>query len=103
MSSNAWRVLSWPIFALGMCAPWITNCGQAGLPGGPKLPDGVSGGASCPDVSSVGGVEKFDFKQGFKLDAAGSAKLKAGTAAAIEIKGFSDKVDADLKAACATL
>ena len=46
---------------------------------------------------------KADLVSSFKMDAEGSAKLKAGLAAAVEIRGFSDKIDADLKAACAPL
>src|SRR6185436_19332069 len=42
----------------------------------------------------------FDFAQNFKINAEAAAKLKAGTAAAIELKAFADKVDADLKMAC---
>ena len=104
MSSKAWRLVSWPLLAMGMCAPLITNCGQAGnLPGAPGLPPGLAAAADCPDVSTVEAVEQYDFVAGFKLDVADSAKLKAGTSAAVELKGFADKVDADLKTACGNL
>jgi hypothetical protein len=60
-------------------------------------------GPKCPDVSKIESVLAFDFAAGFKIDAQAGAKLKAGTVAALELKGFAEQVDADLKLACGGL
>ncbi len=99
-SKKAWRAMSWPILAIGLAAPWITNCGA--MPSMPNVP-GAPGGGSCPDTTSAEAVEKFDFVGGFKLDAATAGKLKGGLAAAVDIKTFAASVDADLKTACGGL
>ena len=99
-SKKAWRAVSWPILAIGLTAPWITNCGS--LPGMPNVP-GMPGGGACPDTSSAEALEKFDYVGGFKLDVETAGKLKAGLGAATELKGFADSVDADLKTGCSGL
>ena len=60
----------------------------------------VPGAAKCPDLTKPEAILAFDFATEFKLDAAVGAKLKAATAAAVELKGFADQIDADLKAGC---
>lgn len=60
-------------------------------------------GAKCPDVTKVESILAFDFASNFKISAEAGAKLRAGTAAAVELKGFADQVDADLVAACGAI
>lgn len=93
------RLVSWP-FVLGMLASPLA-CGAVGkIPGADAIPGGA---ASCPDTSSAEAIAKYDFVGGFKLNAENAAKLKAGLQSAVEIKAFSDKIDADLKVACGGL
>jgi len=54
-------------------------------------------------MAKVDAIESFDFEKEFKLKADVAAKLKAGAAAAAEMKALSDKIDADLKVACGNL
>jgi hypothetical protein len=65
----------------------------------PGLP--VAG--NCPDMAKVEAIESFDFEKEFKLKADVAAKIKAGTAAAVEMKALSDKIDGDLRVACGNL
>lgn len=90
---------------VGVLAPVIVNCAAAnGALGGVASKAGdVTGMGKCPDVTNVESILAFDFASNFKIDAAAGAKLKAGTAAAVEIKGFADQVDADLKLACGNI
>lgn len=74
------------------------NCGN--LPGVPNVP-GAPG--KCPDLSKPETILQADFAGTFKLDVQTAAKLKAATAAAIDIKAFADAIDADLKAGCAPI
>ncbi|HSO39098.1 MAG TPA: hypothetical protein VLT33_41515, partial [Labilithrix sp.] len=77
---------------LGGCGAANSAMGAAGnIPGAP---------GKCPDLSKPETIMAFDFAGEFKLDAQAGAKLKAATAAAIDIKGFSDQIDADLRAGC---
>jgi hypothetical protein len=55
---------------------------------------------NCPDLTKPESVIAFDFASNFKVEADVGAKLKAATAAAIDIKGLSAQIDADLKASC---
>jgi hypothetical protein len=75
------------------------------MPGGlPSVPGVPGGGGACPvDMAKVDAIESFDFEKEFKLKADVAAKLKAGAAAAAEMKALSDKIDADLKVACGNL
>jgi hypothetical protein len=97
-------LFSYPVLALGLASPWLLNCG-AKMPATPGLPDVPGAGAvpGCPSTASVEAIESFDFEKEFKLDAQAAGKVKAGLAGAVEIKAFSDKVDADLKVACGDL
>ena len=74
----------------------VTNCGMM-----PKVP-GMPGQCSL-DTSKLDDIENFDFAGQLKLQADVAAKLKAGTVAAVSIKKFSDKVDADLVVGCGGL
>jgi hypothetical protein len=85
----------------GLLAPVVVSCAAAqGALGAASNVTGGALGGKCPDLTKVESIMAFDFAQNFKIDAAAGAKLKAGTAAAVEIKGFADQVDADLKLAC---
>jgi hypothetical protein len=77
--------------AVFSCAAVQGAANKAGAPGVPP---------KCPDVTKVDAIMAYDFSGNFKIDAAAGAKLKAGTAAAVSIKGFADQIDADLKTAC---
>jgi hypothetical protein len=70
--------------------------GANGLPGMPGL-------GSCPDMAKVEAIESFDFEKEFKLKAEVAAKIKAGAAAAAEMKALSEKIDGELKVACGNL
>jgi hypothetical protein len=93
MSKRAWGVA---IAALAF-APVLANCGGQGLPGGANVP---GAGGKCPNMADVEEVAKFDWAGSFKLDAQAGGKIKNGVIAAVELKQFSDKIDADLKTAC---
>jgi hypothetical protein len=99
MTRKVWRRVSWPIVAFGLGAPFIVNCG-AKMPGGAEVP-GVAGG--CPDTAKAEAIESFDFEKEFGLKADVAAKIKAGAAAAAEMKALDAKIDADLKTACGAL
>jgi hypothetical protein len=94
-----WRTLAMPLLTLGLVGPFLMNCG-ANVPGVPALP-GVPGG-SCPGTD-VEALAKFDFVKEWQLQADTGAKLKSGVIAAVELKGFADSVEADLKGACTGL
>jgi hypothetical protein len=89
-----------PAIAFGLLVPvLLSGCGAAGGLGG--LASAVPGvGGKCPDLSKPEAILAFDFASNFKLSAEAGAKLKSATAAAVELKGFADQVDADLKAGC---
>lgn len=88
---------------LGLLVPVVlSGCAAAGGLSG--LASGVPGvGGACPDLSKPEAILAFDFASNFKLSAEAGAKLKAATAAAVELKGFADQVDADLIAGCGGL
>jgi hypothetical protein len=111
MTRKFWRQVSWPIVFAGLAAPFMANCGGA-MPSVPGAPAGGPGGGggllgsvagNCPDMAKVEAIESFDFEKEFKLKADVAAKIKAGTAAAVEMKALSDKIDGDLKVACGNL
>ena len=95
MNRKIWRSVSWPIVFAGLSAPFIVNCGAM-----PKLPGGLPGIPSCPDMSKPDEIAKFDFAASFKLKPDVAAKVKAGVGAAVEMKILADKIDADLTVAC---
>jgi hypothetical protein len=89
---------------LGLLGPVIASCAAAqGAMGQVTDKAGLAGVGKCPDLTKVESILAFDFAQGFHINAEAGAKLKAGTAAAVEIKGFADQVDADLKLACGNI
>ena len=55
---------------------------------------GVPGAAKCPDMANVDAILDYDFASNFKINAEAGGKLKAGTAAAVSLKGFADEIDA---------
>jgi hypothetical protein len=98
------RRLVGPILTLALLAPVVVSCAQAqGALAGANDATGGALGPKCPDLTKVEAILAYDFAGNFKINAEGAAKLKAGTAAAVEIKGFADKVDADLKLACGNM
>jgi hypothetical protein len=60
-------------------------------------------GAKCPDLTKVDAIMSTDFAATFKISGEAGAKLRAGAAAAVELKEFAAQVDADLKAACGAI
>jgi hypothetical protein len=93
-----------PALMLGILAPVVASCAQAqGALGAANNATGGALGGGCPDLTKIESIMAFDFAANFKIDAQAGAKLKAGTAAAVEIKGFADQVDADLKLACGNI
>jgi hypothetical protein len=54
-------------------------------------------------LASAEAVAKLDFAHEFKLKAEVSHKLKMGVEAAVELKAFADRIDADLKVGCGGL
>jgi hypothetical protein len=92
------------MFTACALTPLVASCGAAqGAMGAASDMTGGRLGAKCPDITKVESILAFDFQQNFKVSADAAAKLKAGTAAAVEIKGFADQVDADLKLACGNI
>lgn len=89
--------------AFGVLVPVLASgCGAVGGLG--DMASNVPGvGGKCPDLSKPESILAFDFASNFKISAQGGAKLKAATAAAVELKGFADQIDADLKAGCGGL
>lgn len=80
----------------------LVACGK--LPGMPNVPGMPDVPGTCKlDVSSVASIEGADFAAEFGIDAKAGGKLKAATAAALELQGFAAKIDADLKVGCAGL
>lgn len=59
--------------------------------------------ANCPNISSVSAIAKIDWAAEFGIEADVAAKLRGGVMAAVNLQGFSAKLDADLKAACGGL
>src|SRR5262249_38230674 len=79
--------------AIAVFGPILANCGGQGMPS-------VPGGGKCPNLADIEEGAKFDWGGTFKIEAQAGAKIKNGVIAAVELKEFSDKVDADLKTAC---
>src|SRR5260370_26772432 len=82
-------------FSLLLALSWflsltVAACGKKGLPG-------VPGGGGCPNLASGEGGARVDFAHEFKLKADGAHKLEAGVEAAVELKAFAHRIDADLQ------
>jgi hypothetical protein len=76
----------------------------AGMPGGGGGGSPLGGMAgNCPDMAKVEAIDSFDFEKEFKLKADVALKIKAGAAAAAEMKELAAKIDGDLKVACGGL
>lgn len=90
--------------SIGFLSAVVFSCAAAQQAAN-KANDATGGamGPKCPDLTKVEAIMAYDFSANFKIDAAAGAKLKAGTAAAVSIKGFADQVDADLKGACSAI
>lgn len=91
-----------PVAAVALMVPVLAQCG-GGLPGGIPGADQIPGAAKCPDMSNPDAITDFDWAANYKVDAATSAKLKGGVAAAAELKLVADQIDADLKLGCGGL
>ncbi|MCL2777491.1 MAG: hypothetical protein FWD73_05765 [Polyangiaceae bacterium] len=97
------KTLVGALIALVGTVPLLANCGAAG---GLSDVAGKAGGIApglggkCPDLTKPEAILAFDFASNFKVSAAGGAKLKSATAAAVELKGFADQINADLVMAC---
>ncbi len=86
----------------GGLAMLVASCAAAG--NAMNAANKVTGaGPTCPDVANIESVLAYDFAANFKIDAQGAAKLKAGTVAALQLKGVAAQVDADLVTACGGL
>lgn len=97
------KTLVGAVIALVGLVPLLANCGAAGGLGdvaGKAAGVAPGLGGKCPDLTKPESILAFDFAENFKLSAEAGAKLKASTAAAVELKGFADQIDADLKAGC---
>lgn len=99
--SHVKKVLGGVVLAGGL-ATLVASCAAAG--NAMNAANKVTGaGPTCPDVANLESVLAYDFAASFKIDAQGAAKLKAGTIAALELKGIAAQVDADLVTACGGL
>lgn len=93
------------VLACSAVAIAASSCGAAGNLGGNVSGLGNIAGLAgkCPDLSKPESIMAFDFAANFKVSPQAGAKLKAATAAAIDLKGFADQIDADLKLACGNI
>ncbi len=85
--------------------PLLASCNAnlSGVGGASGLGNIAGLAGKCPDLSKPESIMAFDFASNFKISAQAGAKLKAATAAAIDLKGFADQVDADLKLSCGNI
>jgi len=95
------------LVAVGALLPVVVSCGAAGnLPGGANaggLGNLANVAGKCPDLSRPEAILAFDFASNFKVSAEAGAKLKGATAAAVDLRGFADQIDADLKTGCGNI
>jgi hypothetical protein len=88
---------------IAACAlmPLLSSCGAAaGAMGAASDVTGGAVGGKCPDVTKPESILAFDYVGNFHINAEAATKLKGAVAASVEIKGFADQIDADLKTAC---
>lgn len=83
--------------ALALLAAAFVQCG-GGLANAPVGP-----APKCPDVSDRDAALAFDWAASYGLDAASAAKIRAGVAAATDLRRLAAQVDADLKTGCGGL
>ena len=99
MTTKRWiKTATWPLLAAALASPMFIQCG-GGLPGVGGLPSVPS----CPDMSNPDGILSYDWAGNYKIDAANADKIRAGVAAAIELKDVAKQIDADLKTGCGAL
>ena len=99
MTTKRWiKTATYPLLAAALASPLFIQCG-GGLPGVGGLPSVPS----CPDMSNPDGILSYDWAGSYKIDAANAAKIRAGVAAAIELKDVAKQIDADLKTGCGGL
>jgi hypothetical protein len=65
--------------------------------------DVAKAAANCPSLGSASAAAAVDFAATFGIAADAGAKVKAGVVAALELRAFAAKLDADLKLACGGL
>ncbi len=92
------KTATYPILAAALASPMFIQCG--GLPGGVA---GLPNVPKCPDMSDADGILAYDWTGNYKIDAANADKIRAGVAAAIELKQVAAQIDADLKTGCGGL
>lgn len=104
-SENRGKKLLGAVLATGLLSMLAASCGAAGGLGGNMGALGNVAGLAgkCPDLTKPESIMAFDFASNFKVSAQAGAKLKAATAAAVDLKGFADQIDADLKLACGNI
>jgi len=104
-SENRGKKLIGAVLATGLLSMLAASCGAAGGLGGNMGALGNVAGLAgkCPDLTKPESIMAFDFASNFKVSAQAGAKLKAATAAAVDLKGFADQIDADLKLACGNI
>ncbi len=91
MNRRHW--LSMPFLVGALASPWLTNCaGGFGLPAVPGITP------ECPEGLSK--IAEYDFAGQFQLDADVAAKIKSGLLASLELKGFAESIDKDVRQAC---
>src|SRR4051794_25435215 len=99
MTTKRWiKTVTFPLLAAALASPMFIQCG-GGLPG----VNGLPGIPSCPDMSNPDAVLSYDWAGNYKIDAASADKIRAGVAAAIELKEVARQIDADLKTGCGGL
>jgi hypothetical protein len=99
MTTKRWiKTATYPLLAAALASPLFIQCG-GGLPGVGGLPSVPS----CPDMSSSDGILSYDWAGSYKIDAPSADKIRAGVAAAIELKDVAKQIDADLRTGCGAL
>lgn len=99
MTTKRWlKTATFPLLAAALASPMFIQCGGA-IPGAEGLP----GMPQCPDMSNPDAILSYDWAGTYKVDAANADKIRAGVAAAIELKQVANQIDADLKTGCGGL
>ncbi|MCL2724948.1 MAG: hypothetical protein FWD69_10985 [Polyangiaceae bacterium] len=99
------KTLVGALIAIVGLVPLIANCGAGGVGGVAGKAGGIAPGmgGKCPDLSTPESIVAFDFASNFKVSPEAAVKLKASTAAAVQLKGFAERIDADLKLSCGNI
>jgi hypothetical protein len=102
MSSNRWRVVTWPFLLVTLASPLLVNC--KGLPGGDKLGALNDLNPSCPvETASIDAIAKADWGAALKIDAKAGAQIKGSLQAALNLQKLAAEIDGELKVACGNL